>query len=123
VSTFGLDGILSWPQARLVAGSAARSLPPRPARLDEAGGNVLASPLATVQDDPPCDSAALDGFAVCGEGPWLLHHDLDVLTPATATPVEAGQPVPRHADAVLGIDAAATGQRPDGRVRCWRETR
>lgn len=117
MSTFGLDGILPWPQARLIAGSAARSLPGVPARLDEAGGNVLSSALSTVQDDPPVDSSALSGYAVCGEGPWLLHHNLEVLTPGSATPVEQGQPMPGHADAVLDIDAAATGQRSDGRVQ------
>ncbi len=116
MSTFGLDGILPWPQARHIAGSAARALPGVPARLDEAGGNVLSAPLSTVQDDPPSDSAAVTGYALCGEGPWLLHHELDVLTPGTAMPVDHGRPLPRHTDAVLDLAAAAASQRADGRV-------
>ena len=114
MSTFGLDGVLPWAQARHVAATSARPLPGVAARLDEAAGSVLARDLVTAQDDPPADSAAGRGFAVCGEGPWLLD-DLDVLTGGWAAPVEARRPVPRHTDAVLPADAATVRERPDGR--------
>lgn len=114
VSTYGLDGVLPWPQARHVAASAARPLPTTPARLDEAAGSVLARDLATVQDDPPADSAVTAGFAVCGEGPWLVD-DLEVLTPGWAAPLDAGQAVPRHTDAVLAAEHASVRDRRDGR--------
>lgn len=114
MSTFGLDGVLPWPQARHVASSAARPLPTTAARLDEAAGSVLARDLVTAADDPPADSAALDGFAVCGEGPWLLD-ELDVLTPGWATALGAGLPVPRHTDAVLPAVRATVRERTDGR--------
>lgn len=114
MSTFGLEGVLPWHQARQVAASAARPLPATPARLDEAAGSVLARDLASVQDDPPADSAAFAGFAVCGEGPWLID-DLDVLTPGWASAVHAREPLPRHADAVLAAEAASVRARPDGR--------
>jgi molybdopterin molybdotransferase len=110
----GLDGVLPWPQARHVAGSAARSLAAATARLDEAAGSVLARDLVTVQDDPPADSAAVTGFAVCGEGPWLVD-ELDVLTQGWAAPVDARMPIPRHADAVVAAENASVRQRPDGR--------
>ena len=116
MSTYGLAGVLPWPQARFVAATSARPLPLVPARLDESGGAVLARPLVTAQDDPPADSAAFNGFAVCGEGPWLLEDVPDVLTPGVATALEQGQPVPRHADAVLPLAAAATSTRADDRV-------
>ena len=114
MSTFGLDGVLPWPQARQVASSAARPLPTTAARLDEAAGSVLARDLVTAADDPPADSAADDGFAVCGEGPWLLD-ELDVLTPGWATALGAGLPVPRHTDAVLSAVRATIRERTDGR--------
>jgi molybdopterin molybdotransferase len=116
VSTYGLDGVLPWPQARSVAAAAGKPLPFVPARLDEAGGATLARPLTTAQDDPPADSAAFDGYAICGEGPWLLEDVPDVLTPGVATALEVSQPVPRHTDAVLSLDASATTTRLDGRI-------
>lgn len=115
VSTYGLEGVLPWHQARHVAGSAPRALPATPARLDEAAGSVLARDLVTVQDDPPADSAASTGFAVCGEGPWLLD-ELDVLTPGWGAPVEEREPIPRHSDAVIAVAAAEVRKRPDGRL-------
>jgi molybdopterin molybdotransferase len=111
----GLDGVLPWTQARHVAATCGRPLPTVAARLDESRGSVLGRDLVTVQDDPPADSAALDGFAVCGEGPWLLD-ELDVLTPGWATPVEHRMPVPRHCDAVIGRANGTVRERPDGRL-------
>lgn len=113
MSTYGLQGVLSWTQARHVASTCAHPLPATPARLDEAAGSVLARDLVTVMDDPPVDSAAVDGFAVCGEGPWRLD-DLDALTPGWAAPVEARFPVPRHTDAVLAREAAVVESHADG---------
>ncbi len=118
MSTYGLDGVLPWHQARHVARTAARPLGAVQARLDEAGGSNLARDLATVQDEPSADSAALDGYAVCGEGPWSLD-DLDALTGGWAARVDVRQPIPRHTDAVIGGEAASTRERADGRVEVW----
>ncbi len=115
MSTFGLDGVLPWSQARHVAATAARPLDTVAARLDEAGGAVLSRPLATVQDDPPADSAAAAGFAVCGEGPWQLDLHADVLTSGHGSPVEAGEPIPRHTDAVLTEEQGSVSEAGDGR--------
>ncbi len=114
MSTFGLDGVLSWHQARIVAATCAQPSSGRPARLDEAAGSNLARDLVTVQDDPAEDSAGTDGFAVCGEGPWLLD-ELDVLSPGWATPVSARWPVPRSTDAVIPAEHATVGRATDGR--------
>lgn len=113
MSTHGLQGVLSWSQARHVAASAAHPLPATSARLDEAAGSNLARDLVTVADDPAEDCAAIDGFAVCGEGPWRLD-DLDVLTPGWATAVAARLPVPRHTDAVLAGGDAVVESHADG---------
>ena len=116
MSTDGLDGILPWAQARHVAATCGRPQSGVDARLDEAGGSVLASALVTSLDDPPEDSAAIDGYAVRGEGPWLLEAVAEIVTAGCAAAVEAGQPIPRHTDAVLALEAAATVQSADGRV-------
>ena len=68
----GLDGLLAWSQARYVARQAAKPLAPRAARLDEAHGSILASPLLTPYDEPFADAAAFDGYGVCAGGPWTL---------------------------------------------------
>lgn len=115
MSTEGLHGVLPWGQARQVAASSARPLPAARARLDEAAGSVLSRDLVTAQDDPAADSARVDGYAVCGEGPWLLD-DLDVLSPGWTTTVGERMPVPPHTDAVVPNDQATMHQRPDGRI-------
>lgn len=114
MSTLGLDGVLPWAQARQVAAASARSLPATPARLDEAAGSQLATDLVTVQDDPPADSARWAGVAVCGEGPWRLS-DLDALTPGWGRQLGAGQPIPRHCDAVIRLDLVQFRERDGGR--------
>lgn len=117
MSTYGLDGILAWQQARQVAASCGRPLHGVPARLDEAGGSLLADPIGTVQDDPPADSAREHGYAVCGEGPWLLEPGLPALSRGESTVLEAGEPIPRHTDAVIPLDSGAATQRADGRIQ------
>jgi molybdopterin molybdotransferase len=76
------------------------------ARLDESHGSLLASALTSQYDEPFADAAAFDGYAVCGEGPWLLTelaHDV-ALSPRTAIRVRARQILPGHTDAVLKVE-------------------
>ena len=108
--SLGLDGLLTWQQARHVAVTATQALPTRTARLDEAHGSYLATALTTLQDDPAEDIAAVDGYALCGEGPWrvidLVPH---VALPSHfATPVMAGEPTPPHSDCVIAHDRCIT---------------
>jgi len=116
VSTFGLDGVLPWAQARHVAATCGRPQSAVDARLDEAGGSILGAALLTIQDNPAVDSCAVDGFAIRGEGPWLLAGGDEVVAAGTACIVEEGQPAPRHADAVIAADAALAEERIDGTV-------
>ena len=112
-STFGLDGVLAWTQARHVAATCARALPTALARLDEAAGSLLASPLLTLRDDPPADAARIDGYAICGEGPWHRVPD-DRLSPGQCAYVHADEPLPEHTDAVLTADEALVQTVPTG---------
>jgi len=67
-SALGLDGLLSWTQARLVAHAAGKPLPFATARLDESHGSLLGEALVSISDEPSADVAAFDGYAVCAAG-------------------------------------------------------
>lgn len=114
----GLDGSLSWQQARFVAAQAARPLSARTARLDESAGCLLAAPLTTLADDPAEDCAEFSGYALCGEGPWTiveLPHDV-ALSPHCAALVTRREPVPPHTDCVIGLHESVVREEPDGRT-------
>ena len=113
MSTLGLDGVLPWQQAHHIARTVARPLPAVEARLDEAIGSVLAAPITHIADDPPLDSCAHDGFAVCGEGPWQFARTTP-LHPGHAIEVRKGDPLPSHADAVIATDHAVIERALDG---------
>ncbi|MSO27805.1 MAG: molybdopterin molybdenumtransferase MoeA [Candidatus Nanopelagicales bacterium] len=115
MSTYGLDGVLSWTQAHHVASTCARQLPDTYARLDEAAGSILAQPILTLSADPVVDSAAINGYAVCGEGPWRIT-DEATLRPHQAVRVRTGDPLPAHTDAVLSIAGSAAQHHGDGTV-------
>lgn len=107
-STLGLDGLLGWTQARQVAATAGRPLPFVRARLDEAHGSLLGEPLISLADEPNCDVAEWDGFALCAGGPWrIVELEADVaLAPHHAMKVRALEPIPPHTDSVLALPAA-----------------
>ena len=105
MSTFGLDGVLSWTQAHQVAATCAGPLPTAYARLDEAAGSWLAEPIVTLADDPVADAAAYDGYALCGEGPWRrVPHER--LSPGECFWVSTDALLPEHTDCVLPAASA-----------------
>lgn len=104
-AALGMDGLLSWTQARLVSRAAGKPLQFATARLDESHGSLLGEPLVTLADEPSTDVAQFDGYALCAGGPWTLI-DLSpevALPPRYATKLRAFDPVPPHTDAVLPI--------------------
>ncbi len=56
--------------AREIGAEGARATEEVP--LADAGGATLAADLVSAIDVPGLDSAAMDGYAVCGEGPWTV---------------------------------------------------
>ena len=62
----------SWAEARKIAGAAAIPLPVTRVPLVQARGLVLAASLSALVDLPPFATAAMDGWAVAGPGPWRL---------------------------------------------------
>jgi molybdopterin molybdotransferase len=60
-----------WDTARKIAAEAL-ALPTEELSISEAHGAWLAGDLVSVTDLPPWPTAAMDGFAVCGAGPWRV---------------------------------------------------
>ncbi|MBF6098235.1 molybdopterin biosynthesis protein [Nocardia cyriacigeorgica] len=56
-------------------------------------GATLAEPLVTATALPRVDTAAMDGYAVCGSGPWMLREDTRVAGAHGGRPLEYGQAV------------------------------
>jgi molybdopterin molybdotransferase len=92
---------LDWHTARRVAATARAALPVVSARLDEAVGSTLGEPLTARSDLPPFPSAAMDGFAVAGHGPWLISDDAHVAGREEPAPLEPGHAVAIATGAVL----------------------
>jgi molybdopterin molybdotransferase len=62
----------SWPDARALAWSLPSALPSITTGLDAALGATLAVDLLALAAIPTTDTAAMDGFAVAGLGPWTV---------------------------------------------------
>jgi molybdopterin molybdotransferase len=73
--------------------------------LDAAVGRVLAAPVRAAVDIPHFASAAMDGWAVAGAGPWRLREG-DALGAGEATSIVTGGRVPDGADAVVRSENA-----------------
>lgn len=92
---------LSWGEAREAAAAAARPLPPTDVPLQRADGRTLAEPLTAQRAMPHYTSSAMDGWAVCGTGPWILAEPGEPLTAHQAAPIVTGGVLPPGARSVL----------------------
>ena len=123
--------VLSWPDARRAAHAAAPALAPVVVPLDACAGLVLAAPLVARAALPPFDTAAMDGFAVAGSGPWRLVGEVLAgatwtrpLSAGTAVGIATGAPVPSGTTAVLPVEVATVaGGLVDGPVEAGRHVR
>ncbi|GHJ23153.1 molybdopterin molybdenumtransferase MoeA [Streptomyces albus] len=61
----------TWSEAVATAAGAADALPSATVPLDRALGHTLAAAVTALTDLPPFDTSAMDGWAVCGPGPWV----------------------------------------------------
>ena len=96
----GLHSI-DWPEARRLAYDCAGPLPSVQVPLHEAAGRTLSSAVTALQDLPHYASSAMDGWALNGDGPWLLSGGQQPLAPGTAAVIATGGLVPDGATAVL----------------------
>ncbi|WP_328787228.1 molybdopterin molybdotransferase MoeA [Streptomyces sp. NBC_00273] len=113
--------VVYWARARVLAHGAARPLPARTVPLRDAAGLTLADGLPALQPLPGFDTAAMDGYAVSGTGPWRVRAVVragapwaGVLGAAECVEISTGAEVPAGARAVLPLESAVTTD--DGRV-------
>ncbi|GAA4986782.1 molybdopterin molybdotransferase MoeA [Actinopolymorpha pittospori] len=112
-----------WLEARNAAHAAPDPLPARRVDLESAAGLTLAEPIDTPVALPAFDTAAMDGFAVAGDGPWQVVGRASAgevwsghLAAGDAVVISTGAQVPRGADAVLPVEQAhRDGDRVSGR--------
>ncbi|NYI05355.1 molybdopterin molybdotransferase MoeA [Allostreptomyces psammosilenae] len=109
----------SFDEARRLAAAVA----PLPIRddlpLTAAVGHVLARPLMALTDLPPFDAAAMDGWAVVGDGPWTVVGQVlagspppEHLGPGQAVGIATGARMPVGATAVLRREHGSTAPGP-----------
>ncbi|MDA2814210.1 molybdopterin molybdotransferase MoeA [Nocardiopsis sp. RSe5-2] len=107
----------AWDRARAAArelGERTGPSAPRRVPLAEALGATLAADLPALVGIPDCDTSAMDGYAVCGPGPWRVTGRVlagaaptaDALAPGTAVEIATGAPVPPGTTSVLPYEHA-----------------
>ncbi|MHB1740687.1 MAG: molybdopterin molybdotransferase MoeA [Actinomycetes bacterium] len=106
---------LPWPQARERAYTAPTPPVARVLPLMQTPGTVLAEPLYATAELPPATISAMDGWAVCGTGPWRIVGR--VLAGATGRGIQPGQAEEIATGAWLPEGARAVLRREHGRVR------
>lgn len=113
---------VTWDEARTIAHGVPDPLPSTLLPLTEAFGETLAESITAMMPVPHYASAAIDGWAVAGEGPWRVRtpqpaetderllltlppaervRPVVELRPGEATPVNVGSAVPVNTQAVL----------------------
>jgi molybdopterin molybdotransferase len=116
-------GGVPWPEARRIARRVGRRLPPLAMPLGEdVLGMALARALAALTDLPSFDSAAMDGWAVAGPGPWRLRGQVlagqqrraEALLGGHAVRIATGAVLPPGTTAVLRSEHGRTQHRTDG---------
>ena len=114
-------GATPWPAARALAHEAVLPLPPVRVALAEASGRTLAEDVVALADLPPFDTVSMDGWAVCGHGPWevvgrqLAGEAPGELRRGQALQVATGSAWPRGAERVLRRERGST-HRDGGRT-------
>ena len=114
-----------WRAARGIAAAAATALPAEDVPLGRAVGRVVATAVRARTDLPGSDTAAMDGYAVAGPGPWQVTGRIFAggppwpgpLTPGQAVEIMTGAVVPAGTVAVLPYETAdltgtAAGAKP-----------
>lgn len=102
-------------QARLLA--LAPVFPPETIPTEQALGRYLAEDVHAARTQPPADLSAMDGYALCGDGPWQKVGESRAgapfeaaLRPGQCVRISTGAHVPEGADRVLlQEDAAVSG--------------
>ncbi len=105
---------IEWHEARRLAAAAASGPTVAEVGLAASIGLVLAGDIVAQQSIPHFASSAMDGWAVVGDGPWVIGSP-DVVLPGRAWPVVTGQALP---DGVRGVLRSEHGELVAGELRC-----
>ncbi len=104
---------VAWDQARVLAHAAPTPLPSQQVSLSSAAGLTLAAELCARTPLPAFDTAAMDGYAVAGTGPYRVVGQVaaganwvGALQAGEAVAISTGAPVPPGATAVLRLEQA-----------------
>ena len=102
-----------WERARVLAHAAPQLLAAGRVPLARAGGLTLAEEIRSLVPLPAFDTAAMDGYAVAGPGPWQVRGQVrtgtvwkGTLAPGEAVEISTGAQVPVGAGAVLPVELA-----------------
>jgi molybdopterin molybdotransferase len=104
---------VAWERARELAHAAPQPLLARRVLLSRTAGLTLAEEIRTCVPLPAFDTAAMDGYAVAGPGPWQLRGQVraganwqGMLSSGDAVEISTGAQVPVGASAVLPVELA-----------------
>ncbi|MGW6929376.1 molybdopterin molybdotransferase MoeA [Lentzea sp. NPDC054927] len=103
---------MPWTLARQTAREAAKPLDAVELPLADGLGLALASAVRALAGQPTCDTSAMDGYAVCGPGPWTVVGRVAAGDPVPgarlgggeAFAVATGAPVPDGSDHVIPVE-------------------
>jgi molybdopterin molybdotransferase len=97
-----------WNKARCAAHASGQILGTQVIALRAGDRRVLAQQVHARTPLPPRDASAMDGWAVCGAGPWSVNAQAlagtvpdTVLTPGTAVAIATGAELPANTSGVL----------------------
>lgn len=112
--------MISWAQARRIAGQVATPLDAVRVDFSDSVGSVLAERLFAMSDLPAADTAAMDGWAVCGAGPWLIVGEVTAgriappLADGSAIRITTGAIVPDATDSIVRLERGLVDRRQSG---------
>lgn len=97
-----------WDEVRAVARGLAKPVASELVALEAAAGRVLADDVRSLADLPSADVSAMDGWVVCGDGPWDVRGRIvngrppgEALGPGEARGIGTGAAVPDGTTAVV----------------------
>ncbi|WP_436537106.1 molybdopterin molybdotransferase MoeA [Actinoplanes sp. HUAS TT8] len=98
---------MPWAQALATARDLAGPLPAERTTPDAAIGRILAAPLRAAVPVPAFDTAAMDGYAVAGPGPWRVAGRLLAGSDAPPKPLDSGVATEIGTGAVVPVGTIA----------------
>ena len=121
----------SWDDARAIAATTFNTLPSESITLNKSLGRTLSVDARALCDLPTYATSAMDGYAVCGDGPWKIVGEVkaglpmkDALHAGTAVGIATGAVIPRHTLGVIRWEhATVTGETLTGEVLANQEIR